>query len=47
MMSAADRFKAADKNADGSLSQDEFVAMVQGMRRGGAGGGGGGGGGGN
>ena len=42
MMSAADRFKAADKNGDGSLSQEEFVAMVQGMRRGGGGGAGGG-----
>ena len=42
MISAADRFKAADKNNDGSLSQEEFMAMAQGMRRGGGMGGAGG-----
>ena len=36
-------FEAADKNNDGSLSQEEFTAMMQGMRRGGGGMGGAGG----
>jgi hypothetical protein len=37
-MDPAERFKAADKNSDGSLSLEEFTGMMQ-MRRGGGGGG--------
>ena len=31
--SATDRFKAADKNGDGFLSQEEFTSMIQAMRQ--------------
>ena len=45
-VSAADRFKTADANKDGSLSVEEFTAMIQSMRGAGGGGMGGGAGGG-
>jgi hypothetical protein len=38
MMSAADRFKAADTNKDGSVSMDEYSASMAGMMRRGGGG---------